>query len=77
MFGDYSLDSRLRACKALLRGNDRYLHPIVIPAKAGIQTPHLNLLRFYKIPPNPPFRKGGIFGSIISRTYEDFRLSRD
>jgi len=30
MFCDYSLDSRLR-------GNDRHLQPIVIPAKAGIQ----------------------------------------
>ena len=30
MFCDYSLDARLR-------GNDRYLHPNVMPAKAGIQ----------------------------------------
>ena len=47
MFCDYSLDSRLR-------GNDRHLHPIVIPAKAclagskaGIQTNYPNLLRSY------------------------------
>ena len=32
---------------------------------------------YRKIPPNPPLRKGGICGSIISKTYENFRLSSE
>ncbi len=43
------VDSRLRACKARLRGYDGELAITVIPAKAGIQMNYPNLLRSYRI----------------------------